>query len=187
MTPSACDLCPHFTDGKAEGGYPPLGLSLGKGAGAAGPQATPVETSCRSSHHEAFSLPGLKVSTWETPGPGPKPGPAPDPSEPRPLHTAGGPPALFCLVNSCGQVAVPGLDGPPGLLAYEVGSLASRVQGNPLPGVPRLETSVCGLGSHLPWSAVAHEPGFPKASRCRRWALAKPCSPPRTQIGRAHV
>lgn len=159
------------------GGWLPTSRTLpgerGRGSRAPGLQELPPEAS---------SLPGLEVSTWETLGPGPKPGPAPDPSEPRPLHTAGRPPALFCLVNSRGQVAVPGLDGPPGLLAYDVGSLATRVQGNPLPGVPRLEASVCGLGSHLPWSAVAHEPGFPKASKCRRWALAKPCSPPRTHV-----
>lgn len=71
-----------------------------------------------------------------------------------------------------------------------MGSLATTVQANPLPGVPwllaskllvkdgpRLEASGCRLGSCLPRSAVAHEPGFPGASECWRWVLAKPCSP----------
>ena len=147
------------------GGWLPTSRTLlgerGRGSRAPGLQELPPEAS---------SLPGLEVSTWETLGPGPKPGPAPDPSEPRPLHTAGRPPALFCLVNSRGQVAVPGLDGPPGLLAYDVGSLATRVQGNPLPGVPRgRPVAKNTLADGCPPPSAHHAPPLPTAEASLLW------------------
>lgn len=173
VTPGACGLCSHVTDGKAEAGClcgphawlldSPQGRGRGQGQGHPSRRPRQVKTSRRSSHpRPPLSL--VSRSRLGKPlGLAPNPAWLLTPFEPRPLHTAGGPPPLFCLVNACGQVAAPGLDGPPGLLAYGVGSLATGVQANPLPGVPqflaskllvkdcpRLEASVCGLGSCSP-------------------------------------
>lgn len=152
----ACDLCSHLQVGRwrlagPHGPHAQLSdSSPGRGQGQPSPRPPWVEASCSSSYPRPPVSLVLRSRLWETPGPGRKPGPAPDPSEPQPRHAASGPLGLFCLVNSCGWVAAPGLDWPPGGSRLWVGSLATTVQANPCP----------------------ESPGFWPRSPCKGWSQA---------------